>query len=42
MGIVGVNHIAFRTADAGRLSDFYAELLAADPVHDDLGAYWLE
>ncbi len=30
MGIVGVNHIAFRTSDPARLSAFYARLLAAE------------
>jgi catechol 2,3-dioxygenase-like lactoylglutathione lyase family enzyme len=30
VGIVGINHIAFRTADPARLSAFYARLLAAE------------
>jgi catechol 2,3-dioxygenase-like lactoylglutathione lyase family enzyme len=39
MGILGVNHIAFRTPDPAALKGFYAELLAAEPVsgaHDPL------
>ena len=39
MGILGVNHIAFRTPDPTRLKAFYAELLAAEPLsgaHDPL------
>src|SRR5438477_509704 len=30
MGIVGINHIAFRTTDPARLSAFYARLLAGE------------
>ena len=30
MGIFGIDHIAFRTADIARLRDFYAELLGAE------------
>ena len=39
MGILGVNHIAFRTPDPARLKAFYRELLAAEEVtgaHDPL------
>lgn len=39
MGILGVNHIAFRTPDPVGLKGFYAELLAAEPLsgaHDPL------
>ena len=32
MGILGVNHIAFRTPDVARLRSFYLELLAAEEV----------
>lgn len=35
MGILGVNHIAFRTPDPAGLKSFYAELLAAEPVSGD-------
>jgi catechol 2,3-dioxygenase-like lactoylglutathione lyase family enzyme len=41
MGVLGINHIAFRTPDAGRLKAFYRELLAADELdgaHDPLRA----
>ena len=30
MGIVGINHIAFRTTDPARLSAFYGRLLAGE------------
>jgi catechol 2,3-dioxygenase-like lactoylglutathione lyase family enzyme len=30
MGVLGINHIAFRTPDAARLHGFYAELLDAE------------
>lgn len=30
MGILGINHIAFRTPDPARLNAFYARLLAAE------------
>ena len=39
MGILGVNHIAFRTPDPARLKAFYRELLDAevlDGAHDPL------
>ena len=39
MGILGVNHIAFRTPDVARLKAFYRELLDAevlDGSHDPL------
>lgn len=32
MGVLGINHIAFRTPDPGRLRAFYEELLAADSL----------
>jgi catechol 2,3-dioxygenase-like lactoylglutathione lyase family enzyme len=32
VGILGVNHIAFRTPDVERLRRFYAELLAAEAL----------
>ena len=32
MGVLGVNHIAFRTPDPARLRRFYAELLDAEEV----------
>ena len=41
MGVVGVNHIAFRTPDVPRLKAFYQELLGAEPLsgsHDPLRA----
>jgi catechol 2,3-dioxygenase-like lactoylglutathione lyase family enzyme len=37
--VLGINHIAFRTPDRGRLKRFYAELLDAEEVegeHDPL------
>jgi catechol 2,3-dioxygenase-like lactoylglutathione lyase family enzyme len=39
VGVLGVNHIAFRTPDAGRLKGFYQELFAPEVVsgsHDPL------
>jgi catechol 2,3-dioxygenase-like lactoylglutathione lyase family enzyme len=39
MGILGINHIAFRTPDPARLKAFYRELLDAEVVdgsHDPL------
>ena len=41
MGVLGVNHIAFRTPDPARLKRFYAELLDTEEVegaHDPLRA----
>jgi catechol 2,3-dioxygenase-like lactoylglutathione lyase family enzyme len=41
VGVLGVNHIAFRTPDPARLKGFYRELLAAeelDGAHDPLRA----
>ena len=32
MGVLGIDHVAFRTPDAARLRDFYAELLGAEPL----------
>jgi catechol 2,3-dioxygenase-like lactoylglutathione lyase family enzyme len=32
MGVLGINHIAFRTPDVERLHEFYAQLLSADRV----------
>jgi catechol 2,3-dioxygenase-like lactoylglutathione lyase family enzyme len=39
LGVLGVNHIAFRTSDPGRLKRFYEELFAPEIVsgsHDPL------
>jgi len=39
VGVLGVNHIAFRTPDPSRLKAFYRELFAGKPlsgVHDPL------
>jgi catechol 2,3-dioxygenase-like lactoylglutathione lyase family enzyme len=39
VGVLGVNHIAFRTRDPGELSQFYAELTGAERLegeHDPL------
>jgi catechol 2,3-dioxygenase-like lactoylglutathione lyase family enzyme len=39
IGVLGINHIAFRTPDVARLRDFYAELLDPEPLtgaHDPL------
>jgi catechol 2,3-dioxygenase-like lactoylglutathione lyase family enzyme len=41
VGVLGVNHIAFRTPDPARLRAFYAELLGAEPLdgsHEPLRA----
>jgi catechol 2,3-dioxygenase-like lactoylglutathione lyase family enzyme len=41
MGVLGVNHIAFRTPDPARLRAFYAQLLGAEPLegsHEPLRA----
>ena len=41
MGVLGVNHIAFRTPDPARLRAFYAELLGAESLegsHEPLRA----
>ena len=41
MGVLGVNHIAFRSPDPARLRAFYAELLGAEPLegsHEPLRA----
>jgi catechol 2,3-dioxygenase-like lactoylglutathione lyase family enzyme len=41
VGVLGVNHLAFRTRDAARLKAFYRELLAAEELegtHDPLRA----
>ena len=41
MGVLGVNHIAFRSPDPQRLREFYAALLGAEPLqgeHDPLRA----
>jgi catechol 2,3-dioxygenase-like lactoylglutathione lyase family enzyme len=32
MGVFGIDHVAFRTPDPGRLRDFYAELLGAEQL----------
>jgi catechol 2,3-dioxygenase-like lactoylglutathione lyase family enzyme len=32
VGVLGVNHIAFRTRDAERLREFYAELMDAEAL----------
>src|SRR5947209_7653393 len=32
MGVLGIDHVAFRTPDPGRLRAFYLELLAAEPL----------
>jgi catechol 2,3-dioxygenase-like lactoylglutathione lyase family enzyme len=37
VGILGVNHIAFRTPDVERLRSFYAELLEADVLDGEHG-----
>jgi catechol-2,3-dioxygenase len=39
VGVLGINHIAFRSPDTGRLRSFYAELLGAELLsgaHDPL------
>lgn len=35
MGVLGVNHVAFRTPDPGRLRRFYLELTGADEVEGE-------
>ncbi|HET8607982.1 MAG TPA: VOC family protein [Gaiellaceae bacterium] len=35
MGVLGVNHIAFRTRDAGRLRRFYLELTGGDDLEGE-------
>jgi catechol 2,3-dioxygenase-like lactoylglutathione lyase family enzyme len=35
MGVLGVNHIAFRTPDPDRLRSFYAELTGAEALSGD-------
>lgn len=35
MGVLGVNHLAFRTPDPDRLRRFYLELTAADEVEGE-------
>ena len=35
MGVLGINHIAFRSADAERLRAFYRELLAAEELEGE-------
>ena len=51
MGVLGVNHIAFRTADVERLRRFGLELLGGEEleaehgpirVDNDHGAFWRE
>lgn len=32
MGVLGIDHVAFRTPDPARLRGFYAELLGAEPL----------
>ncbi|HYW26335.1 MAG TPA: VOC family protein [Terriglobales bacterium] len=32
MGVLGINHIAFRSPDAARLRSFYADLLGAESL----------
>ena len=38
MGVLGVNHIAFRTPDPHRLRNFYAELMDAEALDGAHGA----
>lgn len=41
MGVLGINHVAFRSSDAPRLRAFYRDLLGAEPLsgaHDPLRA----
>jgi len=33
VGVLGINHIAFRTPDADRLRGFYLELLGAEALY---------
>ena len=35
MGVLGVNHIAFRTPDPNQLRSFYAELMGAEALSGD-------
>ena len=35
MGVLGVNHVAFRTANVRRLRSFYEELLGAESLDGD-------
>jgi catechol 2,3-dioxygenase-like lactoylglutathione lyase family enzyme len=37
VGVVGVNHIAFRTSDPHALRAFYAELTGAEELHGEHG-----
>lgn len=37
MGLLGVNHLAFRTRDPDRLRRFYLELTGADEIEGDHG-----
>jgi catechol 2,3-dioxygenase-like lactoylglutathione lyase family enzyme len=37
VGVLGVNHLAFRTPDPGRLRRFYLELTAADELEGEHG-----
>ena len=37
MGVLGVNHLAFRTPDPDRLRRFYLELTGADEIEGDHG-----
>lgn len=37
MGVLGVNHLAFRTPDPDRLRRFYLELTAADKIEGEHG-----
>ncbi|HTT31115.1 MAG TPA: VOC family protein [Solirubrobacteraceae bacterium] len=37
MGVLGVNHLAFRTHDPDRLRRFYLELTGADEIEGDHG-----
>lgn len=39
MGVLGINHIAFRSPDVARLRSFYVDLLGAEPLsgaHDPI------
>jgi catechol-2,3-dioxygenase len=35
VGVLGVNHLAFRTPDPGRLREFYLELTGADELEGE-------
>ncbi len=35
MGVLGINHIAFRTPDVERLHAFYAQLLEGEPLEGE-------